>query len=248
MPHMGDKRYAVVSCHVERPLDDRVWARFTALQERRPGGFRIASLLRPPHESEDRALWLERARAAAGRGPLGHHTHWTSPDHARPTGGDPAGRVREEAAWLRGEGLEPRFFCGGGWYMDQAVAAALAELGYADCSATAFRPAYLAEGAPRLSLARPAWIRLREGRLLELPSTHSLGMAARAAIGPAGTAADVVHVYFHDTDLLDTRRRFALGAALALLGRRRIATDLERLAADVAETAPELPFSALTAG
>ena len=27
------ERYAVVSCHVERPLDDAVWARFSALQE-----------------------------------------------------------------------------------------------------------------------------------------------------------------------------------------------------------------------
>jgi len=40
------KRYAVVSCHVERPLDDRVWARFAALQNLRPGGFAIAAMER----------------------------------------------------------------------------------------------------------------------------------------------------------------------------------------------------------
>src|SRR5205823_13904916 len=157
---MTDKRYAVVSCHVEAPLDDRAWALFSSLQERRPGGFRIAALMRPPHEGEDRARWLERARAAAARGPLGHHTHWTSPTHARPSGGDPAARVREEASWLRENGLEPRLFCGGGWYLDAAVAATLAELGYADCTATAFRPAYLAASAPRAALDAPAWIRL----------------------------------------------------------------------------------------
>src|SRR6478672_8437811 len=98
---MATKRYAVVSCHVEQPLDDRVWARFAAFQAARPGGFRIAGLLRPPHEGEDAELWLERARAAAAQGPLGHHTHWTSPAHARPTTGDPAARVREEADGVR---------------------------------------------------------------------------------------------------------------------------------------------------
>ena len=40
------ERYAVVSCHVERPLDDAVWARFSALQDARPGGFPIAALMR----------------------------------------------------------------------------------------------------------------------------------------------------------------------------------------------------------
>jgi hypothetical protein len=30
-----------------------------------------------------------------------------------------------------------------------------------------------------------------------------------------------VHAYFHDYDLLDARRRLALGAALRVLGRRR---------------------------
>ncbi|MGH2997099.1 MAG: hypothetical protein ACRDM9_12360, partial [Gaiellaceae bacterium] len=71
------KGYAAVSCHVERPLDDRAWRLFSRLQARRPGGFVIAALLRPPDAGagEDEARWLERAREAAARGPLGHHTH-----------------------------------------------------------------------------------------------------------------------------------------------------------------------------
>jgi hypothetical protein len=60
------ERYAVVSCHVERPLDDNVWRAFERLLRRRPGGFVVTPLLRPPHEAsgegEDR--WLERARIA----------------------------------------------------------------------------------------------------------------------------------------------------------------------------------------
>jgi hypothetical protein len=221
-PQGYGRRSAVVSCHVERPLDDRVWARFSALQLRRPGGFAIAALLRPPDEAagERWGPWLERAREAAAQGPLGHHTHWTSPTHARPSSGEPSDRVRAEAERLRGEGLDVRLFCGGGWYMDEGVAEVLAELAYTDVTATAFRPSYLPPGAPRLSLREPARLRLRSGALLpELPSTHSLGMLARGVLGRLDVPH--VHAYFHDTDLLDRRRRFALAVALEILGRRR---------------------------
>ena len=224
---------AVVSCHVERPLDDRCWALFSEVQERRPGGFRIAALVRPPDGAagEDEERWLARAREAGARGPIGHHTHFVGPGHARPPAPGPehAERVRSEAAWLRERDLELRLFCGGGWYMDAGVAAALADLGYADCTATAFRPSYLAEGAPRLSLAAPTWLRLADGRrFLELPSTHSLGMAAR---GTALALPPFVHVYFHDTDLLSAARRRALSLALAVLGRRRRPAELDQLTA-----------------
>ena len=221
----------MVSCHVERLLDDRCWQLFASLQARRPGGFAIAALLRPPDEGagEDPELWLERAREAAARGPLGHHTHFVGPAHARPaTGGEEhSQRVRREALWLREHRLQPRFFCGGGWYIDGGVAAVLAELGYADCTGPAFAPAYLAEGDPRLSAERPAWLTLPAGgRLLELPATHSLGMAARAAFG---SLPRYVHVYFHDTDLLSATRRTALRVALAALSLRCDVTDLEQL-------------------
>ena len=235
------ERPAVVSCHVESPLDDECWRRFSALQERRPGGFRIAALMRPPaaEAGEDEGRWLERAREAAQHGPLGHHTHFVSPSHARPAAPGPehAERVRREAGWVREQGLTPTLFCGGGWYMDADLAEAVAELGYDDCTATAFAPSYLAPDAPRLSLAEPARIVLPSGaRLLELPSTHSLGAAARS------TGGDVVHVYFHDTDLLSARRRWAFEVVLRLLARRRRTTDLDELARLAAE-APETAFS-----
>jgi hypothetical protein len=229
------KGVATVSCHVERPLDDGCWAAFSELQARRPGGFAIAALLRPPDRGagESETLWLARARIAATRGPLGHHTHWGGAAQARPVDGDAAEHVRREAAWLRERGLEPRLFCGGGWYTDEDVATALAELGYADCTATAFRPSYLTENARRLALEEPRWLRVGEARLLELPSTHSLGMAARAAFVrlPA-----YVHVYFHDTDLLDSGRRRTLTAALAMIARRRRPVPLDAVSAE-AETA-----------
>src|ERR1700741_4499510 len=94
----------VVSCHVERPLDDRAWARFDRIQRSRPGGLDFIGLVRPPDPAfgEEEEPWLERARAAAARAPIGLHTHWTSPTHARPTGGDPAERVPTETGWHRG--------------------------------------------------------------------------------------------------------------------------------------------------
>ena len=157
MPHTTGKRYAVVSCHVERPLDDEVWRRFLELQARRPGGFRIAALFRPADAAagEDETTWLERARAASTLGPFGQHTHWTAPDHARPTGGGTGERVLAEGARLRELGLEPTLFCGGGWYTDSEVAEACAELGYVDCTPRASRPPYL---GPRrgMGLARGA--------------------------------------------------------------------------------------------
>jgi hypothetical protein len=244
--------YAVVSCHVERPLDDDCWSRFSALQDRRPGGFRIAALMRPPDSGsgEDETRWLERAREAAERGPLGHHTHFVSATHARPTRSAPehAERVSREAEWIATNGLAATLFCSGGWYMDEEVAEAVAEAGYVDCSATSFRPRYLEDGAPRLSAAAPVRIALPSGaRLLELPSTHSLGMAARASLRPS-LGNRVVHVYFHDTDLRSPRRRHALTAALGALGRRRRPIDLDELAHASAEVAPETPFERVFAG
>lgn len=189
---------AVVSCHVERPLADDAWARFDALQRRRPGGFDVIALVRPPDADfgEEEMPWLERVRAAAARAPLGLHTHWTSPTHARPVGGDPdpAERVRREAEWMRSRGLDPRFFCGGGWYSDDAVRSAVRELGLVDCTPRTGSPA---EGV--------------------LPTTHSLGALARAVVRPL---PGYLHAYFHDFDLLVPQRRYALYASLAILGRR----------------------------
>jgi len=228
-------KIVTVSCHVERPLDDRCWGVFNELQALQPHGFQVAALMRPPDpdEDEDETLWLARARIAAARAPFGHHTHWGGADQARPVDGDPAEKVRREAEWLRDRGLEPRFFCGGGWYMDESLAATLVELGYTDCTSTAFRPEYLQPGAPSLQLAEPTWLRVGDKKLLELPATHSLGMAARAAFRRG--LPRFLHIYFHDTDLVDRRRLRGLLTALAVIARRRRPVRLDALTAE-AET------------
>jgi len=205
---------ALVTCHAERPLDDEAWARLLALLEHPPGGLRVIPLLRPPDRTagEDEGRWLARAREAERRGPIGLHTHWTSPSHARPSGGDPASRVRDELAWLRERGLAPRLFCGGGWYTDGAVQRVLADEGILDCTATAFWP----------PVPEPFRIATDPQPGL-LPTTHSPGRLARALLRPLPS---YLHAYFHDTDLLGIRRRTALVACLRLLGLRRRPFDL----------------------
>ena len=233
------ERYAVASCHVERPLDDAVWARFESLLESRPSGFVVTPLLRPPDAGEDEDRWLERARRAASLAPLGHHTHWGGVEQARPTEDvDAAAVVLDQAEWLRARGLEPRFFCGGGWYLDLPVAEALASLGYVDCTATTFRQSYLDEAAPRLQVTGPARIVLPGGlTLLELPATHSLGMLARRLHRLRG----LVHVHFHDWELIDRRRALALETVLRLLSLRRRPLRLDELARRLSG-APETPW------
>ena len=114
------------------------------------------------------------------------------------------------------------------WYLDSDVAREVSDLGYADCTATAFRPSYLEPGAAHVQLAEPAWFDLGNGqRLLELPTTHSIGMLARGLFGPF--RRQVVHAYFHDTDLLDRRRTAALRVGLVFLSLKRTATDLREL-------------------
>jgi hypothetical protein len=233
------ERYAVVSCHVERPLDDTVWARFSALQEARPGGFGVAALMRPADAAfgEDESVWAARAHEAAARGPLGHHTHWTAPDHARPTSGGASERVRAEASRLRALGLAATLFCGGGWYTDLEVAEACAELGYVDCTPRATRPPYLDADAPWASLGTPAAVDLPSGLSLRaIPTTHTLGDLARALT--RRSLPELLHVYFHDTDLLDARRRALIRVTLPLLARRARATDIDTLAAHAFLGAP----------
>jgi hypothetical protein len=52
-------------------------------------------------------------------------------------------------------------------------------------------------------------------------------MLARGVWGPF--RRQVVHAYFHDTDLLDRRRTLALRIGLSFLGLKRTATDLREL-------------------
>ncbi|HXF98271.1 MAG TPA: hypothetical protein VNJ46_06625, partial [Gaiellaceae bacterium] len=151
-------------------------------------------------------------------------------------------RVRAEGARLRALGLRPTLFCGGGWYTDLEVAEACAELGYADCTPRASRPRYLASGEPWAALAVPARVRLPSGRtLLAIPTTHSLGDLARALAHRS--LPELVHLYLHDTDLLDARRRALLALLLPLLARWAAVSDLGELVRRLEPAAPEVAWA-----
>ena len=82
---------------------------------------------------------------------------------------------------------------------------------------------------------------LDDGRtVLELPTTHSLGAAAKAL---PRALPEIVHVHFHDYELLEASRRAALTATLTLLARRRRPVGLDQLTAD-----RELPWADVCAG
>ena len=183
--------------------------------------------MRPPDAGRARTSGLlARARACSGAsGALSGITRTASSrrTRARPAPRPEHARTRaREAAWLAASAAsQPTLFCGGGWYIDAEVADAVAEARLRRLHAPRrFRPALPRDDAPRMSGRSAGAHRARRAdeRLLELPSTHSLGMAARAVLGPS-LGHGVIHVYFHDTDLLSrTPPRRALAAALGLLG------------------------------
>jgi hypothetical protein len=221
---------AVVSCHVEKMLDDDAWRQYSRIAATRPGGFSIASLMRPPDgpEWDSSGRWTERAHVTADWGPVGLHTHYGSATMARPGPNpvwEPAARVENEAAWMCDQGIAPRFFCGGGWYIDADVARVLARSELTDSTATRFWPNNLPPGAPRLSLDEPTEIVVPGyGSLAEIPSTHSVGMLWRGLLHR--TLPEFVHFYFHDYDLIDPRRRLAIWQGLRVLSVFRRPADL----------------------
>ena len=147
-----------------------------------------------------------------------------------------------EGSRLRELGLAPTLFCGGGWYTDEEVAEACAELGYVDCTVRASRPTYLATGERWASLAAPARVRLSPNRVVRsIPTTHSVGELARALARPRSLPRHV-HVYFHDTDLLRRKYRSLLAVLLPALSRVAVPTDLDVLATSL-DSAPEIPWA-----
>ena len=239
------ERYAVVSCHVERPLDDAVWARFAALQDARPGGFAIAALMRPPDAAhgEDEATWLARAREAVGSGAArtSHALDRAGPrtSDGRPAGGQ--GRARRDDAC--GTAASPR----------RCSAAAAG-------TRTSRSPRHARSSATstaRRRASRPPYLGSRRAlgvaqRSLHASSSRRAGSSARSrrptrsaisrARSRARTFRRLVHVYFHDTDLLDRRRRALLHAGLRVLARRADVLDLDTLAASALTDAPRIAW------
>ena len=211
------ERYAVVSCHVERPLDDAVWAAFADLQRRRPGGFAVAALMRPPDAEageHDEELWLAARprgrRPRAARPP--HALH--EPDPRTPD------RRRHRA---HGCGARARGCATAGWRRRSSAAAAGTPIATSPRHARSSGTSTARRGRPGPATCSAT----RRGRSSRrLPSSTSTASRCRSCRRPTARATsrgrwrgpgcpDRVHAYFHDTDLLDSRRRtlIVLGAA-----------------------------------
>ena len=148
----------------------------------------------------------------------------------------------EEGRALREHGLKPTLFCGGGWYTDVEVAEACAELGYVDCTLRANRPPYLSgwRALGDRSRHRPTSSSRRDGRSARF--RRRTRWETSPAPWLAASCRRVVHVYFHDTDLLDRRRRTLLSVVLRLLARRAHVSDLDTLSAQLLPDAPRVTW------
>ena len=97
---------------------------------------------------------------------------------------------------------------------------AVAELGYVDCTATAGAAAVPAAGLAARGARRAGVDPPRRRPPRARAAEHALARQ-RGARRSRGALPPVVHVHFHDYELLDRRRRAALSVALRLLARRR---------------------------
>ena len=184
-------RKATRSCRVtsKGPSTTRSGSGIARCCERRPGGLRdrVADAA-----ACSRRGCGARSSSARARPPHSARSATTSTGPRRPTrarrAAIPAAAVRREGAWLREQGLEPRFFCGGGWYTDAGR-----DGGRRRSRLRRLHGDRVAAVVParrerrRAGLDQPAWVRLDDGRrVLELPTTHSLGAAASSlAAAPA---------------------------------------------------------------
>jgi hypothetical protein len=209
----------VVSCHVERPLDDETWARFTRFQSSEPGGFRIAALMRPPApEAEKREdLWLDRVAVARVQAPVGHHTHFGGVAQARPRD------------FRRGRGpAAPRSRVAQGQGRGAPVLVRRRLVSDAGDRARPHRLRLCGLHSDRLPPRVPANRRApRPNRGAVLAPAPGWTPTARAPDDPLArdggqTGADAlpitslpVHVYFHDWDLMDVRRADLLRGLLS---------------------------------
>ena len=200
IPHMRD---SVPSRTLRRLLPRRAAARRRRLAALRRAPAPPARRLRRDRADaaarraygEDEERWLERARAAAAHGPFGHHTHWTSPTHARPTGGDPArARPRARARWLRAARARAPLLLRRRLVHGRGVAAASPS----SATSTAPRPpsgrTTCPPGAPRLALAAPALAAPARRRRCCSSCRRPTRSACRARGAPRAAVPDVVHV------------------------------------------------------
>ena len=250
MPPTVTERYAVVSCHVERPLDARVWARVRRTAAAPAGrdsrrSAHPASGLRGGRARRDD---LARARARRGRPRASRPPHALHEPDARPAdrrrpgrAGRPGGSVAPRARALR----RPSSAAAAG----TRTQAWRRHVPRSDTwtSRRGRRARRTCRTGPpgRSSTGRRGSTSAPRPCSTAVPTTHGAGDLLRAVVRPGLPAQ--VHAYFHDTDLVDPRRRRLIALGLRLLARRRPASDLDAVAASL-DAAPLVPWAEIGRG
>ena len=203
------RRYAVASCHVERPLDDACGRRTPPSFERKPAVSSSRRCMRPPEEPEASAGI--RGSSARAKPPRPRRSACTRTGRGSRTLGRPAATraacVRERSVGSRARGSTPRFFCRRGLVLDARSARWLPSS--ATATAPRRRSARHTSRPTRRgsrSLSRPR-LASRRGRACSPPGDALAGMAVRAAFAADCRAASTCT---STTPTSSTRRRAAL--------------------------------------
>ena len=217
-------RLASLTLHAEKLHRDEVWAVVVPLAERTARrGVRLTIFVHPFWALADGADVTDRVVRLTDLGhEIGQHTHYYDAHTGRVPGhkagdldpGNVVRRLDEDRAALERAGISPRGFVSGAWAFPEVLTEWLAGHGFTyDCSLRTYAPPSDRRGTT--PAAAPHFV--RDG-LCEVPTTASLRRAVGLRPGSAHIG-DLAYrlVYCHDDDLLDPRKRVALGYLLAVL-------------------------------
>jgi peptidoglycan/xylan/chitin deacetylase (PgdA/CDA1 family) len=215
--------------HAERLERDDVWRRTTSLLsalEARDG--RATVFVHPYTAIRAGADLGARIAELSGRGhEVAQHTHYYAADPPDAPASRPVTDLSDENVrrclerdrrYLREAGADPVGFTAGAWVEHAEAGRWLAQAGFRyDCTGRSFDLRHAASGVDPRGRRRAAAM---DGPVVDLPTTDSLGGAARRIVGsgpatlPVG-AARYSLVYLHDYDLVRWRYRAAARATIA---------------------------------
>ena len=230
----------------------RSGTRFARLQQRPAGRISHRRARAPARRAggEDDALWLERAREAAARGPFGQHTHWTRPTTPGPPAATRARACCDEGAWLRERGAAADALLRRRLVHRRARRSGVRGARLRRLHAALRRGRRTSPTAPLgRSSAAPAWIKFRQVRPCSPSRPPARSASWRAgAIARQGSGEPVVHVYFHDTDLLDRKPAGGRSARRSDCSRAAGSRPTSMRSAPRSPHAPERPWASVARG
>lgn len=217
----------ILAFHAEQLHDNRVWHRVhnIAVWMAQHGWY--ATFFVYPFRSQvaGREIADRVQRLAALQHEIGQHTHFylgtriDKPHKANDLSeGNILHCVRRDYETLCQMGVRPQGFTAGAWLVDNVLPDILITLGFVyDCSARFPGPSACHDAPYHRWLRAPQHHVNATGRLLYLPTTHSLGMWWRQIYRREKPhTASYQLIYLHDYDLLSLRNYILLKAFLTI--------------------------------